>query len=137
MPYGPTCSSNAPWVVALSEPWLKQRLDASQISAQLTDRPAISEPDPVLEGAQYTSKLSEASFLASMSRKDVPYDNAVMESFFSSLKQELAHHESFADLGMARAKFFHYVEVFYNHQRLHSNRGYRSPDDYEYRGPVA
>lgn len=94
------------------------------------------------QGTQYTSKayqqqLSDAGLLVSMSRKGMPYDNAVMESFFSSLKQELTHHESFADLDTARAKIFHYVEVFYNRQRLHSSLGYRSPDDYEYRRPVA
>jgi putative transposase len=94
------------------------------------------------QGTQYTSKayrqqLSDAGLLVSMSRKGMPYDNAVMESFFSSLKQELTRHESFVNFDMARAKIFHYMEVFYNRQRLHSSLGYCSPDDYEYRRPVA
>lgn len=94
------------------------------------------------QGTQYTSKayqqqLSDAGLLVSMSRKGMPYDNAVMESFFSSLKQELTHYESFVDFDAARAKIFHYMEVFYNRQRLHSSLGYRSPDDYEYRRSVA
>lgn len=88
------------------------------------------------QGTQYTSKayqhqLHSAGLIASMSRKGMPYDNAVMESFFSSLKLELTHHESFADLEVAKAKIFHYIEVFYNRQRLHSSLGYHSPDTFE------
>lgn len=61
----------------------------------------------------------------------MPYDNVVMESFFSSLKQELTHHERFANLDEARSKVFDYTEVFYNRQRLHSSLGYRSPAELE------
>ncbi len=88
------------------------------------------------QGAQYTSRayqqqLREAGLIASMSRKGMPYDNAVMESFFSSLKQELTHRERFGDREQARAKIFDYIEVFYNRQRLHSGLDYRSPADFE------
>ncbi|KTF37899.1 integrase, partial [Xanthomonas vesicatoria] len=76
-------------------------------------------------------QLQEAGLVASMSRKGMPYDNAVMESFFSSLKQELTHHERFASLDEARGKVFEYIEVFYNRQRLHSALGYRSPAEFE------
>ena len=62
-----------------------------------------------------------------MSRKAMPYDNAMMESFFSSLKQELTHHEKFKTRDEARSKVFDYIEVFYNRQRLHSSLGYLSP----------
>lgn len=55
----------------------------------------------------------------------MPYDNAVMESFFSSLKQELAHHERFKDRDAARARVLEYVESFYNRQRLRSRLGHR------------
>ncbi len=84
------------------------------------------------QGSQYTSgayqaELKAAGLQPSMSRKGMPYDNAVMESFFSSLKQELTHHERFADLDEARGKLFDYIEVFYNRQRLHSSLGYRTP----------
>ena len=72
-----------------------------------------------------------AGLLASMSRKGMPYDNAMMESFFASLKQELTHHERFADRDEARSKVFEYIEVFYNRQRLHSGLDYRSPDQFE------
>ncbi len=50
----------------------------------------------------------------------MPFDNAVMESFFSSLKQELTHHERFDNRDEARRKVFDYIEVFYNRERLHS-----------------
>ena len=88
------------------------------------------------QGVQYTSKayqqqLMAAGLIASMSRKGMPYDNAVMESFFSSLKQELTHHERFADRDEARSKVFDYIEVFYNRQRLHSSLGYHSPEQFE------
>ncbi|OCG83508.1 integrase, partial [Xanthomonas euvesicatoria] len=87
-------------------------------------------------GSQYTSgayqrQLQAAGLVASMSRKGMPYDNAVMESFFSSLKQELTHHEQFGSLDEARTKLFTYIEVFYNRQRLHSALGYRSPVEFE------
>ena len=69
------------------------------------------------QGSQYTSgayqrQLQEAGLVASMSRKGMPYDNAVMESFFSSLKQELTHHARFVELDAARGKGFEYIEVF-------------------------
>ena len=88
------------------------------------------------QGAQYTSKayrqqLRDAGLVASMSRKGMPYDNAVMESFFSSFKQELTHHERFATRDEARSKVFDYIEVFYNRQRLHSRLDYRSPAAFE------
>jgi len=84
------------------------------------------------QGSQYTSgayqaELKAAGLQPSMSRKGMPYDNAVKESVFSSLKRELTHHECFADLDEARYKLFDYVEVFYNRQRLHSSLGYRTP----------
>ena len=88
------------------------------------------------QGVQYTAhayqqQLHEAGLISSMSRKGMPYDNAVMESFFSSLKQELTHHERFDDREQARARIFDYIEVFYNRQRLHSSLDYRSPADFE------
>ena len=88
------------------------------------------------QGVQYTCKayqqqLQEAGLIASMSRKGMPYDNAVMESFFSSLKQELTHHEHFNDRAEARSKVFDYIEAFHNRQRLHSSLGYRSPAEFE------
>jgi putative transposase len=69
------------------------------------------------QGVQYTSKayqqqLMDAGLAASMSRKGMLYDNAVVESFFNSLKQELSHHERFDTRDEARTKVFDYIEVF-------------------------
>jgi len=75
--------------------------------------------------------LQRARIVASMSRKGMPYDNAMTESFFSSLKQELTHHERFVDRDEARSKLFDYFEVFYNRERLHSGLHYRSPAQFE------
>jgi putative transposase len=66
-----------------------------------------------------------------MSRVAMPYDNAVVESFFSSLKNELTHHEQFETTDAVRAKVFDYIEVFYNRQRKHESLGYRSPTQFE------
>jgi putative transposase len=92
-------------------------------------RGAIHHSD---RGSQYTSHayretLAAKGLIASMSRTAMPFDNAPMESFFSSLKQELTHHYRFADRDAARAAVFDYIEVFYNRTRLHSALGYRSP----------
>ena len=114
-----------------------QALASSALDMALAQRKpkegAIHHSD---QGVQYTSKayqqqLLSAGLIASMSRKGMPYDNAVMESFFSSLKQELTHHERFINRDEARSKVFDYIEIFYNRQRLHSRLGYQSPEQFE------
>ena len=57
----------------------------------------------------------------------MPYDNAVVESFFSSLKNERVHHERYRDPDHARAQAFDYIEGFYNRKRLHQSVGYLMP----------
>jgi transposase InsO family protein len=66
-----------------------------------------------------------------MSRKGNCWDNAVVESFFSSLKLELVYTTDFATHEQARLALFEYIEVFYNRQRRHSSLGYVSPVDFE------
>ena len=66
-----------------------------------------------------------------MSRKGNCWDNAVVESFFASLKQELVDDEQYRTREDARASLFEYIEVFYNRIRLHSSLDYRSPAEYE------
>ena len=66
-----------------------------------------------------------------MSRKGDPWDNAVAESYFKTLKSELCGHRAFANRRKARCAIFEYIEVFYNRVRLHSTLGYRSPEEYE------
>ena len=87
-------------------------------------------------GVQYASDdyqrlLQTAGMEISMSGKGDCWDNAVMESFWSTLKTELVHHEQFATHQQARAAIFAYIEVFYNRKRLHSSLGYQSPEAFE------
>jgi putative transposase len=83
-------------------------------------------------GSQYASDtyrklLEQHGIECSMSRKGNCWDNAVMESFFGSYKQEWAHHQRWSGLLDARDATLDYIEVFYNRQRLHSSLGYRTP----------
>ena len=79
----------------------------------------------------YQELLREHGLEVSMSRKGNCWDNAAMESFFGTLKQELVHRETYAKREEARGSLFEYIEVFYNRQRLHSTLGYLSPVQYE------
>ena len=79
----------------------------------------------------YRSALAQHRAVASMSRKGNCYDNAAMESFWSTLKNELVHRRRFATRLEAQAAIFTYIEGFYNRRRLHSSLGYQSPLDYE------
>jgi putative transposase len=62
-----------------------------------------------------------------MSRKGNCYDNAPMESFWGSLKNELIHHQRYATRADAESAITEYIEIFYNRQRRHSRLGYLSP----------
>ena len=74
--------------------------------------------------------LMEAGMLRSLSRKGNCYDNAHMESFFHSLKTEMVYFEDFRSLEEGMRKLKGYIG-YYNHERLHSSLGYRSPAQYE------
>jgi transposase InsO family protein len=87
-------------------------------------------------GVQYASgdyrrTLNAAGLVPSMSRKGNCYDNATMESFWSTLKLELIYRCDFLTRREARTQIFDYIEVFYNRQRSHSALGYHSPVDFE------
>ncbi len=87
-------------------------------------------------GSQYASDevrefLNEDKMIQSMSRKGNCYDNAVMESFFHTLKSELISFEQFNSRQEAKMKIFDYIEIFYNRQRSHSTIGYLSPFEFE------
>jgi transposase InsO family protein len=77
--------------------------------------------------ASYRALLEQHGIECSMSRAGDCYDNAVIESFFGTFKQEWAHHQRWEGLADARASTHDYIEVFYNRQRLHSALGYRTP----------
>lgn len=81
--------------------------------------------------ADYQAMLASYGMRSSMSRKGNCWDNAVMESFFATLKKELIHQRRFRSRAEARSAIFEYIEVFYNRERLHSSLGYVSPADYE------
>jgi putative transposase len=87
-------------------------------------------------GSQYTADdylalLKAHGVTLSMSGKGDPYDNAMMESFFSTLRAECTERHHFATRETARLVIFEYVMVLYNRQRLHSALGYHCPVDFE------
>ena len=87
-------------------------------------------------GVQYASDgyqhlLANHSIQVSMSGKADCWDNAVMESFWATLKTELIHHQQYATRQEAKLSIFEYIEVFYNRKRLHSSIDYVSPEAFE------
>jgi len=87
-----------------------------------TDRGSIYGSD------DYRNKLIASGLLPSMSRKGDCYDNAVAESFFSTLKNELIFGQKFISRDHARSEIFKFVEIFYNRQRLHQTLNYITPE---------
>ena len=81
--------------------------------------------------ADYQAALSARGITCSMSRRGNCYDNAVSESFFSTVKSELG--ERFESYGQAKMELFDYIEVFYNQRRRHSTLGQISPAEFERR----
>ena len=116
-------------------------LDAPMTIAALRMALSRRRPPPGLivhsdRGAQFASGayrqvLAAHGLLASMSRKGNCYDNAFIESFWSSLKYETVYHRKFATRAEARTALFDYIESFYNRTRLHSSLGYLSPITFE------
>jgi putative transposase len=85
-------------------------------------------------GCQYTSaryrdELAQLGIRVSMSRKGNCWDNAVAESFFGTLKNELVHRRRWTGRVELRNAVFEYIEVFYNGRRLHSAIGYKTPNE--------
>lgn len=90
------------------------------------------------QGGQFASEafkavLEKRGIKQSMSRKGDCWDNAVIESFFHSLKVECIYGETFKTRKQAELAVFEYIEIFYNRYRLHSSLGYVSPECYERR----
>ena len=90
-----------------------------------TDRGAIYASE------EYRQKLSAYQFISSMSRTADCYDNAVAESFFSTLKNELDFEGVFESREQARIEIFKYIEIFYNRQRIHQSLNYLTPEKME------
>ncbi len=104
------------------------------------------KPDTLLhhsdQGSQYTGEqfqrlMADNGVTCSMSRSGNVWDNAAMESFFSSLKTERIGKGVYLTRGQAKADVFDYVECFYNPTRRRSTLGYLSPIDFEREAEVA
>ena len=80
---------------------------------------------------RYQERVSEAQLLPSMSRRGDCWDNAVAESFFSTLEFELIERKRFENRAKARSEVFEFIEVFYNRQRSHQTLDYRTPEQAE------
>ena len=116
-------------------------LDAPLVSAAL--RMALAQRRPAqslilhsdrgsqFASAAYRQLLAGHGLVASMSRPGNCYDNAFIESFWSTLKYELVYHHRFATRAQARTTIFDYIETFYNRTRLHSSLDYQSPINFE------
>lgn len=116
-------------------------LKTSLVQEALQQATQARSPDPGLihhsdRGSQYASsqyrhQLLSLKALPSMSAAGHCFDNAAMESFWSSLKTEALHHHTFTTHHQARLAVFDYIETFYNPKRLHSALNYHSPLDFE------
>jgi len=110
-------------------------IDALEMAVQTRDEktPEIHHSD---QGSQYSSrgflaKLGEYRIKSSMNQRGSCYDNAVVESFFKTLKAELVRTVRFDRMEDTKMKLFEFIEVFYNRRRLHSSLGYKSPVEFE------
>ena len=120
---------------------MSSRMKAQLVCDALTMAIWQRRPDAGLivhsdRGSQYASKqyrklLMESDFVGSMSRKGDCWDNAVVESFFGSLKQERVQWRSYQTRREAQQDILNYIAMFYNSNRLHSTLGYLSPNDFE------
>ncbi len=120
---------------------LKDSLETPLVTEALARAQRERLPGPGLlhhsdRGVQYASSACRALLATyqmepSMSRKANCYDNALVESFFATLKTECFSTEQPFDHHQARLRVFDYIETFYNPKRLHSALGYKSPVDFE------
>ena len=83
-------------------------------------------------GEQMKRLLTLHDLRPSLGRRGDCYDNAAMESFFSTLKSELIHRARFRTEQEARRRIYEYIEVYYNRQRRHSTLNYQTPAEYAY-----
>jgi len=116
---------------------LGERMTKELVSRALFGAVAHQRPLPGLihhsdRGSQYCAYdyrrlLDQFGMQCSMSRKGNCYDNAPMESFWGTLKNELTHHQRYETRAQARREITEYIEIFYNRQRRHSKLGYLAP----------
>jgi transposase InsO family protein len=114
----------------------KNLVSQSLFKAVSAKRPAKGLLHHSDRGSQYCSLeyrklLVQFGMKTSMSGKGNCYDNAPMESFWGTLKQELVHHRRYATRNEAMREIREYIEVFYNRQRKQARLGYLSPAAYK------
>ena len=90
-----------------------------------------SDQGSTYASGEYQEQLEKHLLQCSMSRKGECLDNAVAESFFGSLKNELVHHQDYLTRVDARQSIFEYIEIFYNRKRRHAFLNYMTPVEYE------
>lgn len=117
---------------AMSERMTTTLVSQALFRAVVAKRPAKGLIHHSDRGSQYCShayrkQLQQFDMLASMSRKGDCWDNAPMESFWASLKNELVHHHRFSTRGQAKREITEYIEIFYNRTRKQARLGYLSP----------
>ena len=122
----------------MGERLTRNLVSQSLFKAVVAKRPAQGLIHHSDRGSQYCSHeyrniLERFGLLASMSRKGNCYDNAPMESFWGTLKQELVHHRRYRTRLEAIRDITEYIEIFYNRQRLQPGLGFLSPAVYEQR----
>lgn len=120
---------------------ISPRLDASLTIEALRMAVTERQPGPCVihhsdQGVQYasveyTEELKTQGFQISMSRRGNPYDNATMESFFKTLKQEEVYLYEYETIDDVRARLPYFIEEVYNRKRLHSAIGYVPPSEFE------
>lgn len=116
-----------------------QRVDLTERALEMAIQHRCPKPGLLLHhdrgsqytGARYRAKAEAAKIQLSMSRPSMPYDNAMAESFFATLKLELLDDRPFKTRDAARSAVFQYIEIFYNRDRMHSALDYRSPTQAE------
>ena len=109
--------------------------DALAMAIQSRERPrktlVHSDQGSQYTAAAYRADLAARAMTCSMSRKGECHDNAVAESFFHTLKNELVHEADFRNRSEARQAIFKYIELFYNRKRRHSYLNFVAPLQYE------
>ncbi len=125
---------------------MSERIDTELVKSALQMATTQRSPEPGLlhhsdRGVQYASDayrqiLDELGVVCSMSRKGNCWDNAMMESFFGSLKTEWVYGKDYQTRQEAKQDLFKYIEMFYNRQRRHASLGYISPAEFERRYEV-
>jgi putative transposase len=105
--------------------------DASVSPSRLLHVEMLRRPieSTIYASEDYQAVLGRHGITCSMSRRGNCYDNAAMESWFSTLKSELG--ERFETAAQAKEQLFDYIEAFYDQQRMHSAIGYASPAEFE------